>query len=242
MPGNLKAKLIGVDLRCLMDPQISGVGEYARQLLDYLFKIDHLNQYRLLANSRRDVSLPAWDYPNVKLFKFNWPNKIFNTNLKLNPFFNLDKLLGGVDIFFAPNWQFIRLSSDAKLVLTVHDLSFEQLPNHYSFKRRRWHQAVDTRRLCQRADKIIAVSNTTRDDLVNLYQLPYQRIKVIYSGLSPIYRPLPKDAAILTRVREKYKLTKKFILSAGSFEPRKNLAALLKAFEKVPLDVDFVII
>ena len=68
---------IGIDIRCLMHKNYSGVAEYTYNLLDTLFKIDQQNQYKLFYNSNHDISfnLPKFDYPNVEFIGFKYPNK-----------------------------------------------------------------------------------------------------------------------------------------------------------------------
>ena len=57
---------IGIDIRSIMYGNYTGVGEYTFQLLDHLFQSDKSNEYVLFGNSSKPVSLPAWNYPNVK--------------------------------------------------------------------------------------------------------------------------------------------------------------------------------
>ena len=84
----------GIDIRCLMDKQRTGVGEYTFGLLDAVFKIDRENQYFLFYNSYKDVSqnIPRWDYPNVRYVRTKWSNKIFNILLLLG-LIKLDNLV-----------------------------------------------------------------------------------------------------------------------------------------------------
>ena len=198
---------IGIDIRPLMEKPYFGVGEYTFHLLDNLFKIDQKNEYFLFYNSLKSVTenLPKWDYPHVKFIGFRWPNKFFNLSQKFFHLPKVDKLIkGGIDVFFLPNQHFISLSSDCYKVITVHDLTFEQFPEFFTFKRRLWHKLVNLKKLTQEFDKIISVSQSTADDLVNLYGLKRDKIVVIHSGL--FKDKIDEDT--INRVKIKYNLPK----------------------------------
>lgn len=225
---------IGIDVRSLQEGSHSGVEEYVRTLLEELFRQDQDNEYVLFANawdtSRVDFS---WTevYPQVSVRIFRWPNKLLNFCFWYFRWPKVDRMLGGVDVFFLPNLNFIALSPTVRLVLTAHDLSFELFPHTFSWKRRLWHTFVNFRRLVKRADQIIAVSRSTADDLRAAYQTGTEKIEVIPSGVREIFRPVSRNDTMLLTIKEKYQLPFKFILSLGTVEPRKNLLALLQAFE-----------
>jgi glycosyltransferase involved in cell wall biosynthesis len=92
------------------------------------------------------------------------------------------------------------------------------------------------------ADHVIAVSEATRQDLIDLYQTPPEKISVIYHGVRPEFRPIT-DPLQLAAVRHKYKLgTGSFILSVGTIQPRKNYQRLIEALARVKTDVSLVIV
>lgn len=229
---------IGIDIRCLTEGRRTGVEEYALSLMRSLFDVDNQNSYILFLNSFR---LPKADlewikkYPNVELKKLSWPNKILNLTLWYFDWPKLDNLIGGADVFFMPNIIFGSVSSKAKLVLTVHDLSFERYPETFSWKKRFWHGFINPKRLIGRADAIIAVSDSTKNDLISLYDADTEsrRIKVVSSGISEKFRIIDRNDESLIKVKEKYRLPYKFILYFGTIEPRKNIISIIKAFEQL---------
>ncbi|MBU2028733.1 glycosyltransferase, partial [Patescibacteria group bacterium] len=165
---------IGIDVRCLAKGRRTGVEEYAINLLKEVFRQDTQNEYRLFFNSWKDFSVDwSWlrEFPNVQIKKFRIPNKILNLCFWYLNWPKIDKMLGGVDIFFMPNLTFAAFSQKTRLILTIHDLSFERYPEMFSLKRRLWHYLVQPRKLCEQAEKIIAVSHSTKNDLVNLYKI-----------------------------------------------------------------------
>lgn len=224
---------IGIDLRALAQGRSSGVEEYVKQFLCAVFSMDRANDYVLFLNAWKKV-LPdlQWteSFPNVTIKRFRIPNKILNFFLWYARFPKLDRLLGGVDCFFMSNINFGRVSRRAKLLLTVHDLSFEHYPETFSLKRRAWHFFVNPKSLCDAADRIIAVSDATRDDLCATYAVDADKVSTIHSAASQYYRVMDRNDLSLVSVREKYALPYKFILSLGTLEPRKNITSIIRAY------------
>lgn len=223
---------IGVDIRSLMNPWRSGVGEYTYNLLDNLFRLDQKNRYFLFYNSfhQVDENLPAeWKgRENVKFCGFGWPNKLFNAGLKFLKYPKIDSLIGKIDLFFVPNIQFLSLSDNCQKVITVHDLSFERYPEFFSLKRRWWHKAVNPQKIIKQADKVMADSENTKQDLIKIYGVELKKVKVIYPGIA-----VSNIKCQISNVKNKYNLPDKFILYLGTLEPRKNIVGLIKAFEKL---------
>ncbi len=225
---------IGIDARCLQGRVRSGVEEYARTLLEKLFEQDAKNTYVLFVNAWDTSSLDfSWaeKYSHVSVKVFHWPNKLLNFCFWYLGWPKVDRMLGGVNVFFLPNLNFIALSKKTKLVVTAHDLSFEMFPETFSWKRRFWHLFVHFRDIVRRANLVIAISQSTADDLRAVYKTPKKKIVVIPSGVREIFRPVSHNDPSLLSIQKRYHLPYKFILSLGTIEPRKNLTALLRAFE-----------
>jgi glycosyltransferase involved in cell wall biosynthesis len=225
---------IGIDVRCLAEGKRTGVEEYTLALLQGLFELDQENEYILFFNAWKKT-LPDFNwiakYPNVTLKAFRFPNKLLNLSLWYLRFPKLDRLVGGTDIFFLPNLNFAAVSDKTRLVVTAHDLSFELFPETFSWKRRVWHFFIHFRRLALSADKVIAVSRSTKDDLIAEYGVPEQDISIVHSGIGEQFRVMSRNDTDLVRVQEKYSLPYKFILSLSTFEPRKNILALIESYE-----------
>jgi len=233
---------IGIDARCLIDGRMTGVEEYTINLLKNIFEQDPDNKYILFINSFRKPKGNFDEftrYKNVSLCQFRIPNKILNLFFWYFGWPHVDKMIGGVDIFFMPNITFIGLSRKTKLFLTMHDISFEHMPETFSLKRRIWHSFVNPRKLCKRADQIIAVSESTKQDIQFYYGIKEDKIKRIYSGVSEEYSQLDRNDKFLLEIKEKYKLPFRFIFFLGTIEPRKNIVSLVRAFDKLK-DLDLL--
>ena len=227
---------IGIDVRCFAQGKNTGVEEYAQRALDAIFKIDHENEYVLFFNAWHGQKVDfswATQYKNVKLKKFSIPNKLLNFSLWFLRYPKLDKLCGGVDVFFMPNNNFYALSNNVKLFLTIHDLSFEHYKKSFSFKRRMWHFFVNPRLLAQRADHIFVVSEATKTDLLETYGISSQKISVTPNGMTSVSGNYDRNNIDLIAVKKKYNLPYKFILYFGTIEPRKNIVNIIKAFDEL---------
>lgn len=225
---------IGIDIRCLSEGRRSGVEEYVEEILKSIFAMDAHNDYVLFLNAFSPIKTDlSWiqKYPNVSLCRWKIPNKLLNFCLWYFRWPKLDRLIGGVDIFFAPNINFIALSKKTKLILTVHDLSFEWYPETFSWKRRLWHVFVAPRTLCRRADRLVAVSRSTAQDLETQYHISKEKISVIPSGVGERYVTMDRNDPQLLETKEKYQLPYRFIFFLGTWEPRKNMAALVAAYD-----------
>jgi glycosyltransferase involved in cell wall biosynthesis len=118
-------------------------------------------------------------------------------------------------------------------VVTVHDLSFLRHPERLSGRRRLYLQ-WSVKRSVGRAEHIIAVSGSTRDDLVELWDVPAEKVTVIPLGVDPSFKPLPMDEG-----SRKPLGGRPYILHVGTLEPRKNIEVLVRAFaslrERIPI-------
>jgi len=226
---------IGFDLRTLAEGKTTGVEIYAINLLKNLLEIDKKNSYELFFNSRKSApqnifpTLPA----NASITFLRYPNRTLNVSFKLLNYPKIDRLLGGIDVFFSPRYLFTALSKSCKLIVTAHDLSFIHFPEFFSFKQKIWHRFLSDKSACKKSDAIIAVSNATKNDLVNIFGLAPQKIKVIHPGIDHLTYHAgtnPEEAVLL---REKTGVGGEYILSLGTIEPRKNILSIIDAFEKL---------
>lgn len=231
---------IGIDVRCLMADNYSGVAWYTFNLLQALLALDKDNEYVLFYNNSKPVSLPDFTGPNVSYAGFNYSNKILSFTFN---FFNrpkIDKMIGGVDVFFMPNINFCASSGDCQKVITVHDLSFLRYPYFYTLKSRLWHKNLIFKKIIQQAEAIIAVSHSTKNDLIDLLNVNESKIKVIAEGVDEKFQPIDNQVE-LDRIKKNYKLPDKFLLFLGTLEPRKNIESIISAFNQLKTDYYLVI-
>lgn len=127
-----------------------------------------------------------------------------------------------------------------KSVVTIHDLIFKKFPKYFSVIDRNIYSAK-IKHACNHADKIVAMSERTKQDLIDLLNVDQDKIEVIYQDCDDMFRA---EQTELRRgeVKLKYNLPKKFILTVGTIEERKNLFLLVKAFKQLPTDTRLVVI
>lgn len=119
-----------------------------------------------------------------------------------------------------------------KSVVTIHDLIFLRYPELYPAIDRFFYQRK-FRYACAQADAIVAVSEQTKQDIIDFYQIPPERIKVIYQDCQGIFCQRIANTAIITQAKQKYNLSRPYILCVASFSERKNQLRLIKAFQEL---------
>jgi glycosyltransferase involved in cell wall biosynthesis len=121
--------------------------------------------------------------------------------------------------------------STCPFVVTIHDLSFLLYPGSFRTLNRTYLRAF-TRLSVQRARRVLAVSESTKRDLMQYYHLKPDKIDIVYNGVDSHFRPLPEDQ--IEGFRSKRGLPERFILFVGTLEPRKNIVRLVEAYARIP--------
>ena len=201
---------------------LAGNETYAANLVEALAEVDQESRYTVY------VTRPA----GVERFDGRWENVRVRKTLPHAPLVRVPFTLSAelrrrpVDLlhvqYTAPPL------APCPVVATVHDLSFEHLPE--TFKRRSWMQLrLTVRRTARRAAHLIAPSEFTRRDLIETYRLDPERVTAIPLAASPRFRPV-EDAEEVGRARRRYGVGGEYVLAVGSIQPRKNLARLVRAY------------
>ena len=126
-----------------------------------------------------------------------------------------------------------------KSIVTIHDLIFERFPEWYKpIDRKIYRQKFKA--AAQNADVVVAISEQTKNDLIDFYQTPEDKIKVIYQGCHAAFKDKSSSES-KEQLRQKFQLPEKYILSVGTIEPRKNLLTIVKAI-KDKADINLVIV
>lgn len=223
---------IAVDARSAVFPEKTGIGYYTWHLLKHLPAVDpdteylawYLNGRALLGGPRRLLKgLPVTErWTPVPSWWFE----------RLTERFDLPRVewFARFDVFFAPNFV-PPPTRTRRLVVTVHDLAFRLHPETAPQSTRWWLARID--RTLHQASRVIAVSEATKRDLLELYGMNAERITVIPHGVDEqVFRPPPPGE--IERVRRRFGITGPYLLSLGGIEPRKNLPNLVRAFARLP--------
>ncbi len=225
---------IAIDTRCLQDKKLTGVGQYTKEILTELSRTESEHRFFLFCNSWRETQLPDLNKEKFTLVKFNWPNKLLNLSIGLFKYPKIDRLINKkinatIDLFFFPNINYV--SCHCPYIITAHDLSFDIYPEFYSLRLKLWHWLAKPKKLFTQAKQIIAVSNNTRQDLIEHYKINPEKVITIYSGVSTRFTSETIGESQRLALIKKYSLPNKFFLFLGTIEQRKNIDSLITAFQ-----------
>jgi glycosyltransferase involved in cell wall biosynthesis len=227
---------VAVDARPAAIERRTGVGVYTWELLRRLPSADpestfvawHLDARRLLGGGPAFDAIPA---PNLVERTTPIPARWFD---RLGRSAGVPRLewLTRFDVLLAPNFVPPPTRTE-RLVITVHDLAFRRMPETAPASTIRWLSGFDD--WLGRAARVIAVSESTRRDLLELTAVDEERVRVVPLGVdTDRYRPVPEAAS---RAAARWGVHGPYLLSLGGIEPRKNLPALLRAFGTLADDV-----
>ncbi len=208
--------------------QKAGLGRYARTLAEHLVQRGAQNEYLAFAYGRlTDAALPAVLRPlprvSIPLDARPWRMGVWLAHALG---ISLDRALPGVDVFHATEHLLPPLRH-AKTVLTLHDLIFQLFPE-YHLPLNHWFLRNAMPYFLRRADAIIAVSECTKQDAMRFYNVPPEKITVIYEGVNPALRPVV-DPDRVAEARARYARNQPFLFFVSTIEPRKNIPALVDA-------------
>jgi len=227
---------VGVDARTLIGNR-SGVGYY----LSNLFEHGAFDGHEILAYHATDGDRPTLSVSQETAFEWRrlpttpgikwglgpaWP--LWWLNAQLSPVLRRD----GIDLFFGPN--FVQpITTDRPSVVIVHDLIHRTFPKAHS-RAYRLYLRASLAGVLRRADRIITVSEASRQDLLRFHPHLKGQVTVGYGAASDRYQPRSLTPEKTSRLREKYNIPERFILYVGTIEPRKNLTAVVEAMEGLP--------
>lgn len=194
----------------------TGVGRYTCELVKALSKIVNkgditLSYFNFLGRYE------GLDYFQNKQIKFI-PGRLYNQLWKKFHFPPLNWFIGDYDVYHFPNFCLPPMNH-GKYIITVHDLAFMRYPEYIEPKNLKFLLSELPRSL-EEAHRIIAVSNFTKNELVELFKIPKEKVVVIYEGVSHGNDVRPSSNT----------LPSKYILCVSTIEPRKNIDGLIKAF------------
>jgi Glycosyltransferase len=202
--------------------RLGGNESYAANLIEALAQIDSVNRYTLYVTTAEAIDR----------YRQRWPNFLVRSTRPHTPLIRIPLILSAelrknpVDVlhvqFTAPPF------CPCPFVVSVHDLSFEHLPQTFH-RRSRTQLRLTVRHSVRRAARVLTLSEHTRNDVIETYGIAGPMIEVIPIAASPKFQPV-RDDKELQRVRHTYRITSDYILSVGSIQPRKNLVRLVRSY------------
>jgi len=214
----------------------TGLGNYSRDAIRVLSNYYADNKYFLYTPKEKENSSLAFLNDTSNTF-VRTPQSLLNKALKSywrSKSIVRDLFNNKIDIYHGLSHE-IPLGierTNIKTVVTIHDLIFIRYP--YLFRtidRKIYYKKFKS--ACQRADKIIAISQQTKQDIIDFFFIDEKKIKVVYQGCNSIFHHKISNN-IKQEIQKKYNLPKDYLLSVGSIEERKNLLTILKALKELP--------
>ncbi|MDY0931264.1 glycosyltransferase family 1 protein [Chryseobacterium sp. CFBP8996] len=211
----------------------SGLGNYSRDLVRILSKYYPENQYLLLNKNKSKRGSDILENSGVTFVE--------NSKGTMSRQFKMgkDAQKENADIFHGLSGE-LPLKWDKKpikKIVTIHDLIFVRYPHYYSFFDRKIH-LWKFKKAANTADKIIAISEQTKRDIIQYLKVPESKIEVIYQGCHKAFKEQQSEEFI-QQTKQKFNLPERFILNVGTIEERKNLFSIVKAIKdtEIPLVV-----
>lgn len=224
-----------IAISLVMDAAKSGGWQVMNNIINVLKKIDKKNEYILYVENTYNNDLGS--LPN----NFHIVRTSINANLPLlnilwHTFILPVRIMKDkVDILHLPSHSLSLLFKVKPTILTILDLTEYRLKNHYS-KSRMLYRKVMLPISSKLADKIIAISEYTKEEIIRIFKIRPQKILVVYNAANSRYKPIDK-AQCKEFLRKKYKIGFPFILYVGQIQhPNKNIVRLLRAFSKIKSD------
>lgn len=210
----------------------TGLGHYSRTLISSLAKYYPQEEYFLFAPKQTDM-YDTSPYPNIHtITPQGFPSGLFHSAWR-SSWVKKDLLKHKIELYHGLSHEIpAGINKTAiKSVVTIHDLIFERYPQQYN--------AIDVfiyrkkfRYACKHADRIIAISEQTKRDIIEFYKIPEEKITVCYQSCNPSFGIVVNNDE-KKRIRDLYQLPQQFFLYVGSVIKRKNLLTILKAMNEL---------
>lgn len=219
----------------------TGLGNYSRTLISSLAGYFPENKYFLFTPDVSDLFNPIRvgssrtivpSSPLFKIFRSAWRSK----------FITKDIAKSRIEVYHGLSNEipFGIHCLPVKKVVTIHDLIFERYPRQYNpidvytYRKKALYA-------CRNADRIIAVSEQTKKDIISFYRIPAGKISVVYQSCDPVFSQRATDFR-KNDIRLKYHLPEEFLLYVGSVVKRKNLLTLVNALQLLPGNIPLIIV
>lgn len=216
---------IAVNTRFLLKGKLEGIGWFTREILRrmvlnhpehefiFLFDREYDEQFIFAPNVKPVLIPPPARHPILWYLWFEWAVPFALRKHKADVFISTD--------------GFLSLSTKVPTLLVVHDLAFEHFPEHLPFKFR-FYLRQFTPKFVRKAKHIVTVSTFSKNDLIETYQTPAEKISVVFNGANDLYKPLPFSEK--QAIKDQYAQGCEYFVFAGALHPRKNIVHLMKAF------------
>lgn len=217
---------------------LTGLGNYSRSLILQLANYFPENEYLVYTAKVKDhPQLTGFFKASRIKLKLAWSSFLWRS-------FGILKQLKSDNIYLyhglSQELPFGIASSGIKSVVTIHDLIYIRFPQYFSFIDRQIYR-FKGQYACKHADGVIAISERTRQDLIEVFKVRAEKIKVIYQSCDDSFKQRLEETR-LAEIKLRYTLPERFILNVGTIEDRKNQLLLVRAMPFLPKDCKLILI
>lgn len=234
---------IGYDAKKIVR-NVTGIGNYSRGLVQALSECYPDNDYLLFSSSKKDTPAKARlkTAPNIS---YVYPD--FTLPLIGKEYWRIHGIVSDIrnndiEIFHGLSNELPFGIHDAgcKSVVTIHDLIFLRMPHTYSRSAREILK-LKTKYACGNADAIVAISERTKADIIEFYDIDPAKIHLVYQECDPIFAKSVTSVQI-DEVKRQYGIQGRYLLSVGTIQERKNQLACVRVLPLLPSDVKLVLV
>ncbi len=214
---------IAIDIRKYQD---FGIGTYVRNLVDHLGRIDRETEYVLLSRpqDRGRIALPGPNFRTV-------PEPAGSHSVAEQFRIPLALQREHVDLYHSPHYVLPPLIH-CRSVVTVHDCIHLMFPQYFPGRLAHTYAHVQMWLAVQRANRVLTVSETSKQDILRRFRIPADKVTVVYNAIDERLAA-PPSLEDIDRVQGRYQLNDPFALYVGTIKPHKNLERLIEAFHEV---------
>ena len=218
----------------------TGLGNYSRAVIEGTVRSGCVKA--LLYTPRSDARFAHWHdgLPSVEVHK---PKGLWRCSPSLWRSWAFAQRIGSeeVQIYHGLSHELpLGIGMGVRKVVTMHDLIVRRYPQYFSLFDRIVHR-LKQRHACRVADVVVAISEQTKRDLMDIMNVPEEKIKVVYQSCDPIFWG---DGRSVDggELRKKYGLSERYIICVGTIEERKNQMTVIEACKRLPQDVQLVVV
>lgn len=217
----------------------TGLGNYSRNLISAFCHFFPAEEIALFTPTKNDELFSIQENENLKIIS---PKSSFLSaywrSFSVNTIVQNEQL----DIYHGLSAELPlgKKGGKTKWVVTIHDLIFLHFPELYPIIDRKIYYRK-TKYACEKADVVIAISEQTKRDLIEFLSVPSEKIRVVYQNCDASFALLVEQTT-KSKIRKKYNLPEKFILTVGTIEKRKNAEIILQAMAKMEVEIPLVIV
>lgn len=218
---------IAVNMRLLLKDKLEGIGKFSFEIFKritkehpehkfiFIFDRPYHQSFLFSKNITPIILYPPTRHPLLWWYWFEYriPRFLKNHN---------------IDLFISPD-GFLSLNSSIKQIAVIHDLNFEHFPKNLPYFKEKYYRFFFPK-YALKANKIITVSEFSKNDIITKYNIDKNKIDVIYNGVNDSFKVIHKKEK--EKTKEIYSMGLDYFIYVGALNPRKNLSLLLQAFNE----------